>query len=179
MPHPDEPAPSEGRSALGRLLGVFTEVKAGEGTSLAALLQMFVVSRLVRYAGFGPTFLVLPVIALMGATAIALVPVLAVVRVAKIGENATDYSVNNTMRQMLWLPTTTEMKYQAKQAVDTSFVRMGDVGSAVTVAVLAGVLGLGIRAFAVTNLFLLVGWLFLAAAILRERKALRDSQEHR
>jgi hypothetical protein len=46
------------------------------------------------------------------------------------------------------------------------------------VAVLAGVLGLGIRAFAVANLFLLVGWLFLAAAILRERKVLRDSQEH-
>ncbi|MCG6927631.1 MAG: MFS transporter [Acidobacteria bacterium] len=145
---------------------------------LGALLQMFVVSRLVRYAGLGPTFFVLPVIAVMGATAIALAPVLAVVRISKIAENATDYSINNTTRNMLWLPTTTEMKYQAKQAVDTFFVRMGDVGSAVTVAVLAGVLGLGIRAFAVANLFLLVGWLFLAAAILRERKVLRDSQEH-
>jgi AAA family ATP:ADP antiporter len=145
---------------------------------LGALLQMFVVSRLVRYAGLGPTFFVLPVIAVMGATAIALAPVLAVVRISKIAENATDYSINNTTRNMLWLPTTTEMKYQAKQAVDTFFVRMGDVGSAVTVAVLAGVLGLGIRAFAVANLFLLVVWLFLAAAILRERKVLRDSQEH-
>ena len=69
---------------------------------------MFVVSRLVRYAGLGPTFFVLPVVALMGATAIALVPVLAVVRVAKIAETATDYSINTTSRQMLWLPTTTE-----------------------------------------------------------------------
>jgi AAA family ATP:ADP antiporter len=142
---------------------------------LSALLQMFVVSRLVRYAGFGPTFFVLPVIALMGATAIALVPVLAVVRVSKIAENATDYSINNTSRHMLWLPTTTEMKYQAKQAVDTFFVRMGDVGSAVMVAVLAGALGLGIRSFAVANLVLVVGWLFLARAILKERRALRET----
>jgi AAA family ATP:ADP antiporter len=143
---------------------------------LSALLQMFVVSRLVRYAGLGPTFFVLPVIAFMGATAIALVPVLAVVRVAKIAENATDYSINNTSRHMLWLPTTTEMKYQAKQAVDTFFVRMGDVGSAVTVAVMAGALGLGIRSFAVFNIVLVVGWLFLARAILKERKALREAR---
>jgi AAA family ATP:ADP antiporter len=144
---------------------------------LGALLQMFVVSRLVRYAGLGPTFFVLPVIALMGATAIALVPAIAVVRIAKIAENATDYSINNTSRHMLWLPTTTEMKYQAKQAVDTFFVRMGDVGSAVTVAVLAGALGLGIRSFAVANIVLVVGWLFLARAILKERKALRETTE--
>jgi AAA family ATP:ADP antiporter len=142
---------------------------------LSALLQMFVVSRLVRYAGLGPTFFILPVIALMGATAIALVPVLAVVRISKIAENATDYSINNTSRHMLWLPTTTEMKYQAKQAVDTFFVRMGDVGSALTVAVLAGALGLGIRSFAIANIVLVVGWLFLAWAILKERKALRET----
>jgi len=119
---------------------------------LSALLQMFIVSRLVRYAGFGRSFFILPVIGLIGYTAMALVPVLAVVRMGKVVENATDYSVNNTLRQMLWLPTTTAMKYQAKQAVDTFFVRMGDVGSAVMVAVLAGALGLGLRTFAVANL---------------------------
>jgi len=143
---------------------------------LGAFLQMFVVSRLVRYAGLGPTFFILPVIALMGATAIALVPVIGVVRISKIAENATDYSINNTSRIILWVPATTEMKYQAKQAVDTFFVRMGDVGSAVTVAVLAGVLGLGIRSFAVANIVLIVGWLFLARAILKERKVLRETR---
>ena len=96
-------------------------------------------------------------------------------RISKIAENATDYSINNTSRHMLWLPTTTEMKYQAKQAVDTFFVRMGDVGSAVTVAVLAGALGLGIRSFAVANIVLIVGWMLLARAILKERKALRGT----
>jgi hypothetical protein len=54
---------------------------------------------------------------------------------------------------------------------------MGDVGSAVTVAVLAGALGLGIRSFAVANIVLIAGWLFLARAILRERRALRAMTE--
>ena len=42
---------------------------------------------------------------------------LSVLRPAKIAENSTDYSFNNTVRNMLWLPTTKAMKYQAKQAV--------------------------------------------------------------
>ena len=46
-----------------------------------------------------------------------------------------------------------------------------------TVAGLAGALGLGIRSFAVANLVLIVGWLLLARAIRKERKALRDRRE--
>ena len=36
----------------------------------------------------------------------------------------------NTAKQMLWLPTIREEKYKAKQAIDTFFVRAGDVLSA-------------------------------------------------
>ena len=39
----------------------------------------------------------------------------------------TDYSVMNTAKQMVWLPTTREEKYKAKQAIDTFFVRIGDL----------------------------------------------------
>jgi hypothetical protein len=45
------------------------------------------------------------------------------------------------------------------------------------VAVLVGGLGLGIRAFAVTNVIVIVGWLFLARAVLRERRALKERTE--
>ncbi len=51
----------------------------------------------------------------------------------KTAENATDYSIMNTARQLLWLPTTREEKYKAKQAIDTFFVRGGDVLSAAVV----------------------------------------------
>lgn len=84
-----------------------------------AFLQVFVVSRIVKYLGVRTAFLIFPLIALGGAVGAALLPVLALVRVAKTAENAVDYSLNNTLRNVLWLPTTRAMKYRAKQAVDT------------------------------------------------------------
>lgn len=143
--------------------------------ALSFLLQLLVVSRLVERAGFGPAFFVMPVIALLDGAAVAMMPVLAVVFVGKIAENSTDYSLNNTLRQMLWLPTSREMKYKAKQAVDTFFVRMGDVASAAWVVVGASAFGLGVRGFALTNVALVVLWLVLAVAIVREQRRIAPS----
>ena len=139
--------------------------------SLSFVLQFLVVSRLVDRAGIARAFVILPVIALVSGLGVAALPVLGVIFVGKIAENSTDYSLNNTLRQMLWLPTSREMKYKAKQAVDTFFVRMGDVASGAWVALGAAVLGLGVRGFALTNTVLVVVWLFLAWAIV---KAYRD-----
>src|SRR5690606_14710762 len=94
------------------------------------LLQLFVVSRILKYAGVRWAILMLPVIALSSYLLLALVPVLGVVRWVKTAENSVDYSLNNTVRNALFLPLTREEKYQAKQAVDTFFVRGGDVLSA-------------------------------------------------
>jgi len=141
-------------------------------------LQSFAVSRLVKFGGLKLTFFVLPVIAMFGAVAVLIFPVLAVLRPSKIAENSTDYSVNNTVRQMLWLPTTRSMKYQAKQAVDTFFVRMGDVGSAGLVFVMASLLSIeDVRVFAGTNAFLILVWLVLAARILKEQKVLKAMRD--
>ena len=70
---------------------------------------------------------ILPFIALGGYTMIALLPMLAVVRMAKILENSTDYSIQNTTRHALFLPTSREAKYKAKQAIDSFFWRAGDL----------------------------------------------------
>jgi AAA family ATP:ADP antiporter len=141
------------------------------------LLQTFVVSRILKYGGLEVAFFVFPVIALLDATAAAVAPVLAIVFIGKVAENATDYSLNNTVRNVLWLPTTTEMKYKAKQAVDTLFVRLGDVSSAVVVGLLAGGLALSVRWFAVLNVVLVAAWLVLAVAIVRENKRMHAARE--
>ncbi len=89
----------------------------------AFLLQAFVTSRLVKYRGLAGVLLALPLIALGGYSIIAAGAGLGLVRWIKTAENATDYSIMNTARQLLWLPTTREEKYKAKQAIDTFFVR--------------------------------------------------------
>ena len=72
-------------------------------------------------------------------------------RWAKTAENSTDYSVMNTARQVLWLPTSREEKYKAKQALDTFFVRTGDVLSAPLVFAGTHWLILGVSGFALTK----------------------------
>jgi AAA family ATP:ADP antiporter len=139
---------------------------------LGVALQAFVVSRVVKYGGLGLALLVLPVISLCSSLAVFVWPVLMVIRIGKTLENGTDYSLNSTVRQMLWLPTSPAMKYKAKQAVDTLFVRLGDVSSALLVLVGAGSFGWTVRGFAIANGLLVSIWLALVALILREAKKL-------
>jgi AAA family ATP:ADP antiporter len=92
-----------------------------------------------------------------------------VVRWIKTAENATDYSIMNTARQLLWLPTTREEKYKAKQAIDTFFVRGGDVVSAAVVFVGTGILHLTVGQFAMGNIVLTLIWMGVALRILKPR----------
>ena len=135
---------------------------------LGALLQAFVVSRIVKYLGMPGVVLALPLVALFGYGLIAAGAGLAVIRWTKVTENATDYSVMNTARQLVWLPTTRDEKYKAKQAIDTFFVRTGDVLQAVLVFAGTTWLALGVKGFAVANLVLIALWLAVALRLLRE-----------
>ena len=115
------------------------------------VLQAFLVSRVVKRWGFKGALLTLPILALGAYSAAALGAGLMAVRVIKTAENSADYSMMNTAKQMLWLPTTREQKFKAKQAIDTFFVRGGDLLSAAVVFVGTHYLTLGPGGFAITN----------------------------
>ncbi|MFM1892460.1 MAG: hypothetical protein RLZ44_1537, partial [Pseudomonadota bacterium] len=83
-----------------------------------------------------------------------------------------DYSLQNTVRQVLFLPTTREQKYKAKQAIDTFFVRSGDVLSAVLVFVGTTLFALSTQQFAMINIVLVFLWLVLAYLIGAEHRRL-------
>jgi AAA family ATP:ADP antiporter len=143
----------------------------------AMAIQTFLVSRIVRVLGLGGALLALPVVSL-GAFSIAGVGVaFAVLRSAKIVESATDYSVMNTARQLVWLPTRREEKYKAKQALDTFFVRVGDVVAAGLVFAGSAWWKWDVRGFAWANVVLVVGWLLVARVVLRENDRLVKKQE--
>ncbi len=139
---------------------------------VALVLQSFVVSRLVRYLGVAGAVLALPLVSLGAYASIAVGASLVLVRLAKIAENATEYSAMNTGRQLLWLPTRREEKYKAKQATDTFFVRSGDVVSALTVFAVTAVLHLSVRAFALLNLAVIAAWLVVTVLLLRRHRGL-------
>ena len=145
----------------------------------AVLIQAFVVSRLVRSLGIAGVVFALPVVAFGVYGLVAAGAGFVVTRWAKTAENSTDYSIMNTAKAMLWLPTTQEEKYKAKQATDTFFVRVGDVMSAVLVFVGTSWLLLSTAGFAAFNLALVAVWLVVAAVLVRENRRLTAVSEAR
>ena len=133
------------------------------------LVQLFVTSRVMRYMGVRGALFILPVLALVNYSIIAVAPVLALVRIGKIFENSVDYSIQNTIRPTLFLATSREAKYKAKAAIDTFFTRLGDLVPAGLVSV-GQALGAALSAFAWLNVGFTVLWLFVAGRIAREHR---------
>jgi AAA family ATP:ADP antiporter len=143
---------------------------------IAFLLQAFLVSRIVKYTGIKGVILILPILSFGAYGVIGLGAGLAVVRALKLAENSTDYSIMNTGKAMLWLPTTREEKYKGKQTVDTFFVRFGDFVAGLLFIAGTTVLGLGVRKVAGVNLIIVGVWLVLTFLVLRYHSRLVDQK---
>jgi ATP:ADP antiporter, AAA family len=143
---------------------------------LGLAIQLLLVSRIIKYFGVRFAILLLPIIALGGYTLLAFYPVLSVVRWIKTAENATEYSLNNTVRHALFLPTTREEKYKAKQAIDSFFQRAGDVLSAGLVFAGTTWLSFETQHFALVNIALVAVWLVLAVWIGRENRRATETE---
>jgi AAA family ATP:ADP antiporter len=136
---------------------------------IGLLIQTFAVSRIVNFMGVRGALFVLPCLALTSYSVMAVVPLLGVVRLAKVVENSTDYSLQNTIRLALFLPASRAEKYKAKAAIDTFFMRFGDVLQAGLVRAGAE-LSIGFTGFAWINAGLTVVWLWVASAVGREHR---------
>ncbi len=148
--------------------------------NLCALgLQAFVASRLLKYGGVGLILLLLPMISLVSYTAMWIVPVLAVVKLMKIAENATDYSINNTARHVLWLPVPAAMTYRGKPTIDTLVTRIGDGLAAVTALVGVQLLDLATDSYFIFNVLLVLVWLALSFDVIRKHRELSEEAARR
>src|SRR5258706_1305086 len=131
---------------------------------LGFLLQTFAVSRLLPLIGVRGAMFILPTISLMSYSLMGLVPILGIVRWAKIFENASDYSIQNTVKQALFLPTSRDAKYKAKAAIDTVSMRIGDLASAGLVA-LGAQLGFTMFGYALINVVAAALWIWVVAQL--------------
>ena len=157
-----------------RFIGEFYGSFFGWVNLTALVLQSFFVSRLFKAIGPGGALFVGPVIAVVGYSVILVAPVLGLVRGLKIFDNSCDYSIQNTARHSLFLPTSRDAKYKAKAAIDSFFWRIGDVLQA-GVVYAGTALGFVVSSFAALNLAFTVVWVCIATALAREYR--RQSQK--
>ncbi len=156
-------------AARARFIGEFYGSFFGWVNITALVVQSFFVSRVFKTIGPGGALFVGPIIAVVGYSVILVAPVLGLVRVLKILDNSCDYSIQNTARQALFLPTSREAKYKAKSAIDAFFMRFGDVLQA-GIVYAGTALRFAISSFAALNLAFTVVWIWLATMLAREYK---------
>ena len=132
-------------------------------------IQTFLVSRIFKKIGVRGSMFVLPILSVATFVTILASPILRVVRVLKIAENSTNYSLQNTVRAALLLPTSREAKYKAKAAIETFCVRLGDVLQAGVIFVGTS-LHFGVQAFAGMTLAITSLWLFVTFKLYQEHK---------
>jgi AAA family ATP:ADP antiporter len=159
-------AGADSAAARERFVGETYSRLFGTVNLVGFLLQMFVVSRVFKFLGVNRALYIHPLVALTGYLMLLRAPSVQLMGLLKVADNSIDYSLGNTTKQALWLPTSREAKYKAKQAVDSFFVRAGDVLQAGIVFVGERLL-LTVPAFAAINVALVAGWLAVVAMLNR------------
>lgn len=162
-------APAEEHAAAGKqakkaFLGAFFSDYYSLVNLVVFLLQALAVARIIQLLGVRAGLYVMPLVAIAGWIGFLAFATLGTIRITKTAENSIDYSLQNTLRQALYLPTSRASKYKAKAAIDTFGVRTADaLAGLVIVPLLVSALDLDVRAFALVNVVLVALWLVLAA----------------
>jgi ATP:ADP antiporter, AAA family len=161
-------------AARGAFIGAYYANYYAWTNLVSFVIQAFLVSRIFKYIGVRKSLFILPALSFATFGSILLLPIISVVRVLKIAENGTNYSLQNTIRNALLLPTSREAKYKAKAAIETFCVRLGDVTQA-GIIFLATRLHASLKWYAAITLVVTVLWTLVARALYREH--CKQSQE--
>jgi len=155
-------------AARGAYIGAYYANYYAWTNLVSFVIQAFLVSRVFKYIGIRGSLFILPALSVATFSSILVLPILSVVRVLKIAENGTNYSLQNTVRNALLLPTSREAKYKAKAAIETFCVRLGDVSQAGIIFLGTRFLHLSVRGFAKITLMFTALWLLVAGALYRQ-----------
>jgi AAA family ATP:ADP antiporter len=162
---------------------------SGERTQALAGIDLLVnvVTLLIQLLAFGPLIqrlgtrfllVAMPLASLVGYTALAAMPVLAVLVALGVVRRAGEYAVSKPARETLFNVLPPEQKYRAKNVIDTLVHRTGDTSSA---WIFSGLRGLGLHSYQtvwlaipVSALWAVVAWRLGGEA---DRRAQLDSHK--
>ncbi len=132
--------------------------------SVAFLVQLFLTSLIMTRLGVGIALLVLPVAILCGSAGFMIIPILWMGSLLNTADNGFSYSINQSAKESLYVPTTKEEKYKAKAFIDMFLQRFA---KALAVGISLGVTVVftdfeSIRWLSAVTVPLILIWLFAA-----------------
>lgn len=131
-------------------------------------VQVALTGYVLRRFGVGLAILILPVALGLASAAILLFPFLYVVAVGKGAEGALRYSLDQSTRELLFLPVPTDVKYKVKPLIDLTVYRAGTGFGGVLLLVFVNGFDLPLRWISIVTLVAIAGWLTAALRMRRE-----------
>lgn len=146
----------------------FTGLFLGGINALAFVVQFFLTSWVLRRWGLAVAMLVMPVGLLAGSATLLFAPVFAVAAGTELFDRALDYSLNNTSKEVLYLPLDRSVRYKVKPFIDMVVFRFGKGVAAVIGIVLLDWLNVSPRWLCLLTIPLLCAWVAAALRMRRE-----------
>jgi AAA family ATP:ADP antiporter len=143
------------------------------------VVQLFLTSFVMTRFGIGAALLVLPIVALGGSAAFMAVPVLWVGSLLNTADNGFSYSINQSAKEALYVPTSRNEKYKAKAFIDMFVQRLAKalaVGVSLAVAAFFADFE-SLRWLSLFTLVIVVIWVFAARYAGRKFDTLSGSNQ--
>lgn len=143
--------------------------------SLTVLVQIFFTGRLLKWFGVGCTLVALPVVSLVGFTAMGLAPSLGLLAVFQVARRAAAYALMRPSREILFTVLRREDKYKVKSVTDTLGYRTGDQLGAWSYGGLHA-LGLGLSSISFIAVPVVCAWCGLSIWLGKRQSAMAEAQ---
>ena len=131
---------------------------------VALVVQLFLTSLVMTRFGVGTALLFLPVAALLGSAGFLIAPVLLMGSLLNTSDNGFSYSINQSAKEALYVPTTRDEKYKAKAFIDMfvqRFAKALAVGLSLLITTLFSGYA-GIRWLSLLTAAILILWILAA-----------------
>ncbi len=140
---------------------------------ISVIIQLFLVSFVIRTSGITTALLVLPVAMAVASGVYFVIPVLWTSSLLYISDNAFSYSINQTARETLFLPMSADIKYKAR-AFANMFVQR--TGKSAAILMTFGLTAIPIRFLSILALIVIIVWGIFAFYAGRRFEALTKEQ---
>ena len=137
--------------------------------------QVFLTGRALRRIGVAMTLAALPLLSVLGFSALALTPTIAVLVVYQVLRRAGNFAFARPAREILFTVVPREDKYKAKSFIDTVIYRSGDQVGAWSYAAL-GFFGLGLTDISLVAVPVSLIWLVNGLWLGRKQSVLETQQ---
>ncbi len=131
--------------------------------SVSIIVQLFLTSFIMKRFGVGVALLFLPISILFGSLGFLFVPTLLFATMMSASDNSLNYSINQSAKEALYVPTTKDEKYKAKAFIDMFVQRFAKVIAVVVNLVVVAYVSIeNVRWLSLVAILVIVFWIGIA-----------------